>query len=235
MTFNLSILKFLFEMPNTSKENYLSTIFRYSDSTNRIRTNTIAERLNISNAAVTDMMKKLSRDGYVEYERYRDVKLTEDGELYAKNIIRRHRIWELYLHRVIGLPWEKVHSEAEHLEHSSSNDLIDRLEEILDYPKFDPHGDPIPDKNGTLPKKRNSVPLSNVPLGNKARVVRVNDFDNKFLVYLSDIGLTLKTELIVKDVFDFDKSMLIKFNESEINISNIIASNIFVVQLSNGN
>ncbi len=222
-------------MVNVSKENYLSTIFRYSDNDHRIKTNIIAEKLNISNAAVTDMMKKLSRDGYVEYERYKDVKLTENGESYAKNMIRRHRIWELYLHRIIGMPWEKVHDEAEHLEHSSSDELINRLEEILEFPKFDPHGDPIPDKNGTLPKKRNSIPLNNVPVGIRARIVRVNDFDNKFLIYLSNKGLTLKTELTVKDVFDFDKSMLIKLNNSEINISNTIASNIFVVQVTDNN
>ena len=207
-------------MKNISKENYLSTIFRFSDDESRIKTTQIAEKLNISNAAVTDMMKKLSKDGYVEYKRYKDIKLTKDGELYAKNMIRRHRIWELYLYRVIGMPWDEVHDEAEHLEHSSSDELINRLEEILEYPQFDPHGDPIPDKNGTLPGKRNSVPLSLVQTGDTVEVVRVNDFDHKFLTYLSGIGLNLNTELIVKEILEFDKSMLIGINGNEINISN---------------
>ncbi|MFC2103441.1 metal-dependent transcriptional regulator [Bacteroidota bacterium] len=220
-------------MKNISKENYLSTIYRYSDDESRIKTAIIAEKLNISNAAVTDMMKKLSLDGYVEYKRYKDIKLTTEGELYAKNMIRRHRIWELYLHRVLKMPWDKVHDEAEHLEHSSSDDLINRLEEILEYPEFDPHGDPIPDKNGTLPGKRNSVPLSLIRMGEKVEVVRVNDFDHKFLTYLSGIGINLNTELIVKDVLGFDNSMLIGINGTEINISNTIADNIFVIRKNN--
>jgi len=216
-------------MKNISKENYLSTIYRYSDDESRIKTTLIAEKLNISNAAVTDMMKKLSKDGYVEYKRYRDIKLTYDGEAYAKNMIRRHRIWELYLHLIIGMPWDKVHDEAEHLEHSSSDDLINRLEEILEYPEFDPHGDPIPDKNGTLPRKRNSVSLSLIRKGERVEVVRVHDFDHKFLTYLSDVGIKLKTELLVKDILEFDNSMLIGINGNEINISKTIADNIFVI------
>ena len=220
-------------MKNISKENYLSTIYRYCDADSRIKTTLIAEKLNITNAAVTDMMKKLSRDGYVEYKRYRDIRLTEDGEAYAKNMIRRHRIWELYLHLVIGMPWDKVHDEAEHLEHSSSDDLINRLEEILDYPKFDPHGDPIPDKNGTLPGKRNSVALSRIGIGEKVEVVRVHDFDHTFLAYLSGIGINLNTELLVKEILEFDNSMLIGINGNEINISNTIAENIFVIRKLN--
>jgi DtxR family Mn-dependent transcriptional regulator len=220
-------------MKNISKENYLSTIYRYSDGESRIKTTLIAEKLSITNAAVTDMMKKLSRDGYVEYKRYKDIKLTTEGELYAKNMIRRHRIWELYLHRVLKMPWDKVHDEAEHLEHSSSDELINRLEEVLEYPEFDPHGDPIPDKNGTLPGKRNSVPLSFIRTGEKVEVVRVNDFDHKFLTYLSGIGIDLNTELIVKDILEFDNSMLIGINGTEINISNTITDNIFVIRKNN--
>jgi DtxR family Mn-dependent transcriptional regulator len=220
-------------MKNISKENYLSAIFRYGDDERKIKTNQIAEKLNISNAAVTDMMKKLSKDGYVEYKRYKDIKLTEEGEIYARNMIRRHRIWELYLYRVIGMPWDEVHDEAEHLEHSSSDGLINRLEEILDYPQFDPHGDPIPDKNGTLPGKRNSIALEHIKPGEKVEVVRVNDFDHKFLTYLSGIGIKLNTELVVKEILEFDKSMLIGINGNEINISSTIAANVFVVLKNN--
>ena len=101
----------------------------------------LAEQLDISNAAVTDMMKKLSRDGLVNYKRYKGIKLTGQGESYAKNMVRRHRIWELFLQRIVGMPWDKVHDEAENLEHSSSDELVNRLEVMLDYPQFDPHGD----------------------------------------------------------------------------------------------
>jgi len=227
-TLKLEIRKI--KMKNISKENYLSTIFRFRSKQGGIKTNHIAEKLDISNAAVTDMMKKLSRDGFVEYERYKDIKLTEEGESYAKNMVRRHRIWELFLQRIVGMPWDKVHDEAENLEHSSSDDLINRLEEMLGYPEFDPHGDPIPDKNGTLPRQKNLIPLSLVSSGETVEVIRVNDYDNNFLNYLSGIGLELNKKFKVKNILDFDKSMLISVDEKDINISNTIAANIFVVR-----
>ena len=179
------------------------------------------------------MMKKLSRDGLVNYTRYKGIKLTGQGESYARNMVRRHRIWELFLQRIVGMPWDKVHDEAEHLEHSSSDELINRLEEMLDYPQFDPHGDPIPDKNGMLPKQKKMIPLSSIETGEMVEVVRVNDFDHSFLNYLSEIGLELNKKLLVKNILDFDKSMLISIDKSEINISNTIAANIFVVRQNN--
>ena len=216
-------------MKNTSKENYLRTIYRFCNGEGRIKTAQIAEKLGISNAAVTDMMKKLSRDGFVEYERYRDIKLTEQGDSYAKNIVRRHRIWEMFLNRIVKLPWDKVHDEAENLEHSSSDELINKLEEILDFPEFDPHGDPIPDKNGTLPEERNMMPLSMVKAGKTVEVIRVNDFDSNLLNYLSGIGIELNKKIDVKDILAFDNSMIISVDDNEMNISNTIALNVFVI------
>ncbi len=220
-------------MKNISKEDYLSTIYRHRNSEGGIKATQLAEQLEISNAAVTDMMKKLSRDGLVNYARYKGIKLTGQGESYARNMVRRHRIWELFLQRIVGMPWDKVHDEAENLEHSSSDELVNRLEEMLDYPKFDPHGDPIPDKNGMLPKQKKTIPLSVIKTGEKVEVVRVNDFDNDFLNYLSGIGIKLNKKLIIKDVLNFDKSMFIEIDGSEINISNTIAANIFVVRENN--
>jgi len=138
----------------------------------------------------------------------------------------------LFLQRIVGMPWDKVHDEAELLEHSSSDDLINRLEEMLDYPQFDPHGDPIPDKNGMLPRQKKMIPLSMIKTGEMVEVVRVNDFDNGFLNYLSEIGLELNKKLLVKNILDFDKSMLISVDKNEMNISNTIAANIFVVRES---
>jgi DtxR family Mn-dependent transcriptional regulator len=220
-------------MKNISKEDYLTTIYRHRNSEGGIKATQLAEQLEISNAAVTDMMKKLSRDGLVNYARYKGIKLSKQGESYARNMIRRHRIWELFLQRIVGMPWDKVHDEAEQLEHSSSDELINRLEEILEYPQFDPHGDPIPDKNGMLPTHKKMIPLSMIETGEKVEVVRVNDFDNDFLNYLSGIGIKLNKKLIIKDVLNFDKSMLIEIDGSEINISNTIAANIFVVRANN--
>ncbi len=218
-------------MKNISKEDYLSTIYRHRNEEGGIKTTQLAEKLDISNAAVTDMVKKLSKDGFVDYKRYRGIKLTEKGETYARSMVRRHRIWEMFLHQVVGMPWDKVHDEAENLEHSSSEELINRLEEMLDYPEFDPHGDPIPDKNGTLPKQRECYSLNQIRKGEPVEVVRVNDFEKGLLSYLSKIGIELKKKILVKDVLDFDKSMLIEVDNSEINISSKIAANVFVVKV----
>ena len=215
-------------MKNISKEDYLSVIYKTSDSNGEIKANQIAVKLNISNAAVTDMLRKLSKDGYVDYKRYKGVKLTRSGEDYARNMVRRHRIWEVFLHQVVGLPWDKVHSEAENLEHSSSDELIDRLEEMLAYPEFDPHGDPIPDKNGKMPKSKLGIPLSTIKPGNLVKVNRVNDFDSSFLQYISKIGIELNKEINVLESFDFDHSLLIEVDNKETNISSKIAANIFV-------
>ena len=216
-------------MNNISKEDYLSVIFKNRNSDGTIKANQIAERLNISGAAVTDMLKKLSKDGYVDYKKYKGIKLTKVGEEYAMNMVRRHRIWEVFLHQVIGIPWDKVHSEAENLEHSSSDELINRLEVMLDFPEFDPHGDPIPDKNGKLPEQKKAKSLSAVQPGSRVKVLKVNDFDSSFLKYISRIGIGLDKEIEVKEVLKFDGSMLIGIDEKEITVSNKLAANIFVI------
>lgn len=216
-------------MNNISKEDYLSTIYKHRDSDGTIKSNQIAERLDISGAAVTDMLKKLSKDGYVDYKKYKGIRLTKIGEEYAMNMVRRHRIWEMFLHQVVGIPWDKVHAEAENLEHSSSDDLIDRLEEMLDFPEFDPHGDPIPDKNGRLPEQKKAKSLSVMLPGSKVKVIKVNDFDSSFLKHISRIGIELNKEIEVKDVLGFDGSMLLTIDGKELNVSNKMAANIFVI------
>jgi DtxR family Mn-dependent transcriptional regulator len=216
-------------MNNISKEDYLSTIYKHRDSDGAIKSNQIAERLDISGAAVTDMLKKLSKDGYVDYQKYKGIRLTKVGEEYAMNMVRRHRIWEVFLHQVVGIPWDKVHAEAENLEHSSSDELIDRLEEMLDFPEFDPHGDPIPDKNGKLPEQKKAKSLSVIRPGSKVKVLKVNDFDSSFLKHISRIGIALNKEIEVKEVLKFDGSMLLAIDGKELNVSNKLAANIFVI------
>ncbi|MBZ0198726.1 MAG: metal-dependent transcriptional regulator [Ignavibacteriaceae bacterium] len=215
-------------MTNKSKEDYLSIIFKHKDENEQIKPTLIAEMMNISGAAVTDMLKKLSRDGDIKYERYKGINLTKKGEVYARNIVRRHRIWEVFLHDVVGLPWEKIHDEAHKLEHSSSDELIDKLEVILNFPKYDPHGDPIPAKNGVMPKLPKHVPLSHLNAGDKCYVVRVNDFHTEFLNYISEIGIKLNKEIIVEEVRAFDKSLKIKINKFYFDISEKLAEKIFV-------
>jgi len=218
-------------MRNISKEDYLSVIYKSADGNGEIKANQIAEKLNISGAAVTDMLRKLSREGYVDYKRYKGIKLTKSGEDYARSMVRRHRIWEVFLHQIVGLPWDKVHYEAENLEHSSSDELIERLEEMLDYPEFDPHGDPIPDRNGKMPESNLGIPLSAVEPGNIVRVNRVPDFDSSFLQYISKIGIKLNKEITVLDTLEFDHSLSIKVDKKETNISNKVAANIFVTEI----
>lgn len=218
-------------MRNISKEDYLSVIYKSSDSNGVIKANQIAEKLNISGAAVTDMLRKLSKEGYVDYKRYKGIRLTSSGEDYARSMVRRHRIWEVFLHQIVGLPWDKVHNEAENLEHSSSDELIERMEEMLDYPEFDPHGDPIPDRNGKMPKSNSGIPLSAVEPGNTVRVNRVPDFDSSFLQYISKIGIELNKEITVLDTLEFDHSLSIKVDKKETNISNKVAANIFVTEV----
>lgn len=215
-------------MHNISKEDYLSVIFKNQNSDGEIKSNIIAEKLSVSNAAVTDMLKKLSKDGYIIYERYKGIKLTNEGESYARNMVRRHRIWEVFLNQIVGMPWDKVHEEANKLEHSSSDDLINRLETMLDYPEYDPHGDPIPTKNGKIPKLKKHRPLSELKEGESGKVIRVNDFDEKFLGYISELGIKLQETISVKQKRAFDKSMEVVVKGKPWNISQKLAQNIFI-------
>lgn len=215
-------------MKNISKEDYLSLIYKNRDKNGEVKPNLIAAKLSISNAAVTDMFKKLSKEGLIKYKKYKGITLTLEGEIYAKNMVRRHRIWEVFLFQVVGLPWDKVHEEANKLEHSSSDDLINRIEEILNFPQYDPHGDPIPNKNGKLPKIKKYLPLSELKENETSPVVRVNDFDESFLTYISKIGIKLNSIITVKEKIGFDKSMEILVNGKQLNISQKIAQNIFV-------
>ncbi len=215
-------------MQNISKEDYLGVIYKYKDENGEIKPKHIAEMLQVSNAAVTDMLRKLSRDGHIIYKKFKSIHLTDSGENYARKIVRRHRIWEVFLNRIVGLPWEKVHDEANRLEHSASDELINRLEEMLEFPKYDPHGDPIPSKDGKIQKLRKHVQLADLKQGQGGTVIRVNDFDERFLSYISEIGVMPGEEIFVKQVYDFDKSMLVIIKKKEINISSTIAANIFV-------
>ncbi|HMN48364.1 MAG TPA: metal-dependent transcriptional regulator [Ignavibacteriaceae bacterium] len=218
-------------MINVSQEDYLTTIYRNLDESGEIKPNLLASKLEISNAAVTDMLRKLSRDGLVDYKKYKSIKLTVEGETYAKNMLRRHRIWEVFLHQTLGMPWDKVHEEAEKLEHSSSDEIINLLEEFLDYPEVDPHGYPIPDKNGKMKKNKSVVAITELNENDLAKVTRVNDDVKNLLSYITKIGITLGKEIFIKDKLDYDGSVLIIIDKKEVNISGKIASNIFVEKI----
>jgi DtxR family Mn-dependent transcriptional regulator len=218
-------------MINISQEDYLTAIYRNLDDAGEIKPNLLASKLEISNAAVTDMLRKLSRDGFVDYQKYKSIKLTVEGETYAKNMLRRHRIWEVFLHQTLGMSWDKVHDEAEKLEHSSSDEMINLLDEFLEYPEVDPHGYPIPDKNGKIKKSKTVFAITELNENDSAKVIRVNDDVKNLLSYVTKIGISLGKEILVKDKLDYDGSILVMIDNREIGISNKIASNIYVEKI----
>ena len=216
-------------MSTISKENYLKVIFNHNYTFGEnASTVKLAQELSVSNAAISDMAKKLSQEGLISYKKYKGMELTDEGEKIALNVIRRHRLWESFLIKVLDLSWSEVHDQAEKLEHHTSESLIDRIDEFLNYPEFDPHGHPIPRKNGTLPKSPKLLNLAVVEIGNEYEIIQVDDKDNKLIDYLSKVGLVLNTKLEVIDKLDFDKSLTVKFEDKTLSISQKISESVFV-------
>ena len=216
---------------NQVTENYLKLIFNLQQTGNgEVKPLLLAKHLDVSPPAVSEMLKKLAQENYIDYAPYKGVKLTEKGLIQGQNMVRRHRLWEMYLHKVLGFAWDKVHEEAERLEHASSDELINRLEKALDFPEYDPHGDPIPSKDGIFPKVISSLPLATCKAGDHVKITRVSDFDNQFLHYIDNLGIQLQQRLVIQEVRSFDRSMVIQFNNKTESISEFTALHIFIVQ-----
>lgn len=211
-----------------SEENYIKIIYHLSPiSPKGVNTNAIAEMLNTKASSVTDMLKKLSDKKLVNYQKYYGVVLTSKGLLTAKMIVRRHRLWEVFLVEKLAFSWEEVHEIAEELEHIKSIKLINKLDAFLGFPVFDPHGDPIPDKNGEI-KKINKLLLSEGIINIDYQCFGVRDTSNLFLQYLNNQNIKLGTGLKIVSKESFDNSLTIELADSRITISNQIASNIFI-------
>lgn len=217
-----------------SEENYLKEIFHLSgNNENRVSTNALAGRLNTKASSITDMLQKLADKKLVEYIKYKGCFLTDVGEKIAVQIIRKHRLWETFLVNKLNFGWEEVHDVAEQLEHIESLKLIDSLDHFLNYPKFDPHGDPIPDKNGKIEYRKSKIKLLEVPSESKVEIVRVNEDSLDLLRFLERQGLILGTEIDVVEKFPFDESLRIVMEDGkEINISKKVAENISVKFIS---
>ena len=212
-----------------TEENYLKAIFSlYNKENKEVSTNTIAEKLETKPSSVTDMVKKLANKNLVEYEKYKGVVLTKKGNNIAINIIRNHRIWEVFLVEKLGYKWDEVHEIAEQLEHIKSDELIDRMDEFLDNPKFDPHGDPIPDKSGKFAERKKAVLLSELKIKEKGVIVGVKNTSNDFLQYLEEKNLTLGKEIKVTKEFEFDKSRNIAIGKLEVTISKEVCNNLII-------
>jgi DtxR family Mn-dependent transcriptional regulator len=211
-----------------SEENYIKVIYHLSlVSPKGINTNAIAGMIESKASSVTDMVKKLAEKELVDYQKYQGVTLTQKGLHAAKMIVRKHRLWEVFLVEKLDFTWDEVHDLAEELEHIKSEKLINRLDEFLGFPKEDPHGDPIPDRYGQMIKVEKQL-LSEVGLNKKVMCLGVKDSSPSFLQYLDKHQISLGAEIEIINKEAFDMSLTILMNGKEILISNKIAGNLFV-------
>ncbi len=215
-------------MFSQSEENYIKAIYHLGAISDKgVSTNAIAKKLITKASSVTDMIKKLSEKEVVVYKKYQGVTLTDFGKKTAANIIRKHRLWEVFLVEKLNFSWDEVHEVAEQLEHIKSPKLIDELDSFLGYPKRDPHGDPIPDKEGNLPQIQKSL-LATLHKNEKGVCVGVNDTSSEFLQFLDKQEIGLGQDIEVLDKEPFDDSFLVKINGKEMTISNKVANNIYI-------
>lgn len=212
-----------------TEENYLKVIHRLSEATTEdISTNAVAELMQTKAASVTDMLRKLAEKGWVNYQKYQGVRLSAEGEKIALSIVRKHRLWEVFLVDKMGFNWDEVHEIAEQLEHIESDQLVNKLDEYLGFPKTDPHGDPIPNKEGILPELAYSH-LSDIKTAKTCKLMGVAQDSAVFLQLLTKLNLSLGAKLEIQEVNEFDRSIFVSINDAApIFISHEVAKNILV-------
>ncbi|HEX6982414.1 MAG TPA: metal-dependent transcriptional regulator [Balneolaceae bacterium] len=213
-----------------STEDYLKTIYKLESEGKSPSTTRIAESMEVSSASATNMIKKLAKMGLVDYQSYKGAALTKTGQKMALEIIRHHRLLELYLMEMMGYSWDEVHDEAEKLEHHISEQFEDKIAELLDHPTHDPHGDPIPTKEGIMPKMQ-AEPLTNADEDHTYLISRVKDQDPELLRYLEEIGLLPGTKIVIKEKAPFKGPITLLIEENEQVIGYDLATNIFVAEL----
>ncbi|WP_299062821.1 metal-dependent transcriptional regulator [uncultured Polaribacter sp.] len=211
-----------------SEENYLKAIYHLELDTDKgVSTNAIAEKLETKASSVSDMIKKLSDKKVIIYKKYKGVTLTELGKKTAANIVRKHRLWEVFLVEKLNFSWDEVHEVAEQLEHIKSPKLIDQIDAFLGFPTHDPHGDPIPDKEGNLKTVDKSL-LSTLLKNESGICIGVDDSSSEFLQFLDKKGITLGKKITILDKEEFDNSLSILIGEKKLSISNKIANNLYI-------
>ena len=212
----------------TSEENYLKAIYHLTQVMPKgVNTNAIAASLDTKASSVTDMIKKLAEKELVTYQKYQGVNLTELGKLSAKMIIRKHRLWEVFLVEKLGFTWDEVHEVAEELEHIQSEKLINQLDQFLGFPSYDPHGDPIPNAKGEIQLETKWL-LSEIEVGLKVTCIGVKDSSADFLKYLDKQKIALGTTLQLLEKESFDGTLKIGIGNQVLVISDKIANNLFV-------
>ncbi len=221
--------KFYTMSTSFAEENYLKIIYRLSEGNNDdISTNAVAELTQTKAASVTDMLRKLAEKGWVNYQKYQGVRLSPEGEKIALGIVRKHRLWEVFLVEKMGFNWDEVHEIAEQLEHIESDMLIEKLDAFLEFPKTDPHGDPIPSKNGVMPEL-GYLHLADIKPGNRCVLMGVAKDSAVFLQLLTKMQLSLGSTLQIQEINAFDRSVSVSIDEaSAVFISHEVAKNILV-------
>nr|WP_287936489.1 metal-dependent transcriptional regulator [Algoriphagus sp.] len=214
-----------------AEENYLKAIYHLSDGGKKsVSTNDIAAEINTKPASVSDMLRKLGEKEVIEYRKYYGLQITETGKRYALQTIRKHRLWEVFLVEKLNFAWDEVHEVAEQLEHIQSPLLIQRLDAYLNFPKFDPHGDPIPDEFGDV-RSRPRVQLNEMDEDQTGQIVAVKDSSAAFLRYLDKVGAYIGARIKVLDKVEFDGSLEILVDQKKtLFMSKDVASNILVLQ-----
>ncbi len=215
-------------MITLAEENYLKAIFHLQiESGGEISTTAIANSMETKPSSVTDMVQKLAEKDMLVYKRYKGVQLTESGRKLAAYVIRKHRLWEVFLVEKLNFHWDEVHEIAEQLEHIQSDELVTRLDRFLGSPDFDPHGDPIPDVNGVLKRTEKKL-LSEIEKSQQGICVGVKESSPEFLQYLDKKKISIGTKITVLGKEFFDGSMVIRVEDSQFFISHKIAENLFV-------
>ena len=216
-----------FQLTQT-EENYLKSIYSLEISSSKnVSTTLLAKKMKTKASSVTDMIKKLADKDFVDYEKYKGVSLTKSGKTIAVKIVRKHRLWEVFLVNKLDYNWDEVHEIAEQLEHIKSYSLIDKLDKYLEFPTHDPHGDPIPDKDGNIEHHKN-VMLSSIQIGGSCVVIGVKDSSTSFLNFLDNSNIRLGSTIKINSIEDFDNSMNIESNNNSFSISHQISKNLFV-------
>jgi DtxR family transcriptional regulator, Mn-dependent transcriptional regulator len=214
-----------------TEENYIKAIYsiQHGNNVGEVSVNEIAERMHTKPATVTDMLKKLSEKQLIHYEKYKKIQLSSSGSKEALSILRKHRLWETFLHDKLQFSWAEVHEVAEQLEHIQSQKLIDSLDAFLGFPDFDPHGDPIPNANGEIPSSE-AVSLIKATLGKKHKIVGVKDTSKPFLQQLERFDIKIGSILTITEELPFDKSVMVKNDKGlSFQLSEKIAMNLFVI------
>lgn len=218
-------------MQSTAEENYIKAIYKLSNGgADVVSTTGLSDALQTKPASVSDMLRKLSNKDLVDYVKYHGVQLTESGRRVALKIIRKHRLWEVFLVQKLHFTWDEVHEVAEQMEHVKSELLVQRLDAFLEHPRVDPHGDPIPTEDGDLPAV-NQIALARLDVYQAGAVCRVKDSQPTFLQYLNRVGIQIGSQLKVLDKIPYDNSLEISINNSKtVILPSDVLEKIFVIQ-----